>query len=111
MREELSQMYLTANAKYFKSSDIPNILRILDRLEDYKYEELQAILLINPMMITIISVLTGMFGIDRFIIGDIALGIIKLCTAGGLGIWAVIDWFMIGGKTKQKNLAELYKVL
>ena len=111
MKNELTQMYLTANSKYFESSAIPMIKTKLDNLDDDKYAMLQAINLKDPMMMTIISVFVGGLGVDRFMLGDIGLGIAKLLTGGGCGIWLVIDWFMIGGKTKQKNLAELYKVL
>ena len=109
MRNELSQMYLTANAKYFKSSKIPMIEFALGSLEDDKYVKIQAIKLIDPMKITIISVLVGCFGIDRFMIRDIGLGIAILLTLGGCGFWAVIDWFLIGGKAKQKNLEKIYR--
>ncbi|WHZ07205.1 MAG: hypothetical protein OJF59_000958 [Cytophagales bacterium] len=50
-------------------------------------------------------------GIDRFIIGDTGLGIGKLLTCGGLGIWAIIDWFMIMPATREKNLAMLQRVI
>lgn len=36
--------------------------------------------------------LLGGLGIDRFMRGQIGLGIVKLITCGGIGIWAFIDW-------------------
>jgi len=35
----------------------------------------------------------------------------RLLTCGGLGIWTIIDWFMIMGATREKNLARLQQVL
>jgi TM2 domain-containing membrane protein YozV len=37
------------------------------------------------------SYLLGVFGIDRFMRGQIGLGIFKACTFGGFGIWYLVD--------------------
>lgn len=36
-------------------------------------------------------------------IGDTGLGIGKLLTGGGCGIWSLIDWFLIMDDTRNKN--------
>lgn len=43
----------------------------------------------------ILSIFLGVFGIDRFYLGKILTGIIKFLTLGGLGIWWIIDIFLI----------------
>ena len=35
--------------------------------------------------------LLGCLGIDRFMRGQVGLGVLKLLTAGGCGVWALID--------------------
>ncbi|MCM8830177.1 MAG: TM2 domain-containing protein [Candidatus Omnitrophica bacterium] len=52
----------------------------------------------------ILSVLVGQFGIDRFYTGYIGLGILKLLTAGGCGIWWLIDVILIAtGKYRDSH--------
>ena len=43
----------------------------------------------------IISWLVGIFGIDRFYLGYTGLGIAKLLTLGGCGVWAIVDLILI----------------
>jgi TM2 domain-containing membrane protein YozV len=45
----------------------------------------------RQLTILLISFLAGYFGLDRFYRGEIALGVIKMITCGGLGVWYLVD--------------------
>lgn len=52
---------------------------------------------------TYFSLFLGFLGVDRFYMGYVGLGILKLITIGGFGIWWLIDliWIALGNaKTK-----------
>ncbi len=61
----------------------------------------------DPTIAIILSVLVGSLGIDRIYIGDVIIGILKLITCGGCGIWWLIDLFLIMGATREKNLQKI----
>jgi TM2 domain-containing membrane protein YozV len=104
-------MFIMANGKFFESHQVPGIRDRLLALDDSKWSTIQTIQFKDPTVSLIVSLLAGSLGIDRFMIGDTGLGVGKLLTCGGLGIWAIIDWFMIMGATREKNMIKLQQVL
>jgi hypothetical protein len=56
----------------------------------------------------LLSLLLGTLGADRFYLGKIGTGVLKLVTLGGFGIWWLIDLIMLlAGKTTDSNGLEL----
>ena len=47
------------------------------------------------MVTLLLSILLGGLGVDRFYTGHIGLGVLKLLTMGGCGIWWLIDLIKI----------------
>ncbi len=52
----------------------------------------------------LLSIFLGSLGVDRFYMGYIGLGVLKLITLGGCGVWYLIDVIMIA--TKSLNDAD-----
>ena len=97
-------MYMMMNSKYFESYHLNAIREKLLNLDDSKSSIVHSLQFKEPTTTLIISIFGGAYGIDRFYIGDTGMGVGKLLTCGGLGIWAIIDWFMIQGATREKNM-------
>ena len=99
------------NNKYLPESQILFIRERLLAADESKEGLLHAIQFKDPMISLVLSLLTGQLGVDRFFIGDTGLGIGKLITCGGLGIWTIIDWFLIMIATREKNFERLLTIL
>jgi TM2 domain-containing membrane protein YozV len=104
-------MFVMSNAKFFESHHLNVIRERLLVIDDSKWGMITTLQLKDPQTSLIISILAGVFGVDRFMIGDTGLGIGKLLTCGGIGIWSIVDWFLIQGATKEKNMQKLQQFL
>jgi TM2 domain-containing membrane protein YozV len=60
----------------------------------------------DPETMLGMSILFGWLGIDRFMLGQAGLGILKLLTLGGFGVWWFADWFLITSATKEYNFKK-----
>jgi len=106
MNTQKVDLYIVTNQGKFPAEKLPNVKEKLLSLEDDKFDLIQMIQLKDPTISLIISLFFGVLGIDRMLIGDIGLGVAKLLTAGGCGIWTIIDWFYIMEATREKNYAK-----
>lgn len=59
---------------------------------------------VNWILALLMSIFFGSLGVDRFILGHIGLGILKLITLGGFGVWWLVDVILIASKYQFKNV-------
>jgi TM2 domain-containing membrane protein YozV len=111
MESNKVDMFLISNGKFFESHHIGFVREKLMQADDSKWNILQTLDFKDPTMILIVSLIVGGLGVDRFLIGDTGLGVLKLVTCGGFGIWAIVDWFLIMGATKEKNIEKFQRHL
>ena len=102
----LVDQWLAINAKYFPTEQVQYIRQRLEQLS-----MLYSISFQDPTMMLVISLFGGSLGIDRFMLGQVGLGIGKLLTCGGCGIWSIVDWFLIMDATRQSNAQKLFAVI
>jgi len=111
MEAQKVDMFLMSNGKFFESHQMNTVRERLIALDDSKWAMISTIQFKDPTTSLIVSILAGSLGIDRFIIGDSGLGIGKLLTCGGFGIWTIVDWFLISKATREKNMQSLQQFL
>ena len=104
-------MYIMTNQKYFPTEKLP-FLR--DRLLNCDYQRFMmatSMELKDPTTALILSIFLGYLGVDRFILGDVGIGVGKLLTCGGCGIWQIVDWFLIQNRAKEVNFQKIMTML
>jgi TM2 domain-containing membrane protein YozV len=65
----------------------------------------------DPGTMLVLSLLFGSLGVDRFMLGDTGMGVLKLLTFGCCGILTIIDWFGVKGKTHAFNRKKATEIV
>jgi TM2 domain-containing membrane protein YozV len=98
------ERFIIQFGRYFKAHTIDLVVDSLNKRSDENAIVGISASLRNPDTIQIVSVFLGALGVDRFMLGDIGIGILKLLTGGVFGILTIIDWFKIRGLTQDRNM-------
>ena len=111
MEKRKIDMWVIANHKYFEADKMIILRDKLSQINDDQFLVLVSIELKDPTTMLLISIFLGSLGIDRFMLGDTGMGILKLLTAGCCGILTIVDWFSISKKTKDLNFNNLMNAI
>ena len=102
--------YLYSYCSYFPDNDILYLRTMMLGISRENYLTICATPLHNPMVILLLSIFLGELGVDRFLIGDIGMGLAKLFLSGiTLGIFPFIDIFFCYKRAKEINFEEVLK--
>lgn len=104
-------LFLAQNADKLPNEKLSMVKNALMQLDDSKSAFIQTAEFKDPTITLILSAAVGIFGVDRFMLGQVGLGLLKLFTCGGLYIWWIIDIVGAVKRTKNRNYKELAKVL
>ena len=104
-------MFLMSNQKYFPAEKMMFLKEKLYKLDETKFSMISCMEFKDPTTFLLISLFLGSWGIDRFMLKETGMGVLKLLTGGCCGILTIIDWFTVQKKAKDKNFAELMLLL
>lgn len=111
MDQQKIDMFIMTNQKYFPAEKIVYLKDKLRAMDEDKFSLISAVELKDPTTILLVSIFLGSFGIDRFMIGDTGMGILKLLTLGVCGILTIVDWFTISKKVKDLNFNNVMAII
>ena len=111
MEQQKLDMFMMTNQKYFPAEKIMFLKEKLASLDDSKFALVSTIELKDPTTNLLISLFIGSIGVDRFMLGETGMGILKLLTFGCCGILTIIDWFSIQKKTKELNFNKFMTMI
>lgn len=100
------QVFLLSKADIFPSSKFPLIKSAVDKMDEDKLLMVQSASYKSPFIVFIFAFLLGGIGLDRFFLGQIGLGILKIITLQGLFIWGIVDWFTAFSRAKEYNFRK-----
>lgn len=104
-------MFIMSNAKYFPAEKIMYLKDKLRTMDEEKFALISTIDFKDPTTLLLVSLFLGSLGIDRFMLGDTGMGILKLLTLGVCGVMTIVDWFTISKKAKETNFNNVMSLI
>ena len=103
MEKSKVDMFVGMNVENFNPQDLMVVKETLEKLDDDKFFMIQGTEFQKPSTILIIAILLGW---ERFWLDDVALGVVKIFTAYGCGIWWLIDIFSAKERARKYNFRK-----
>lgn len=104
-------MFIMTNQKYLPAEKIPFLRDRLMMCDPQRFMMVSTVEMKDPTTILLLSIFLGGLGIDRFMLGDTGMGVLKLLTCGCCGVLTIIDWFNVQNKARELNFQRIMAVL
>lgn len=101
------ESYILINRELFPSVKLIYLKSKLLQLDKDEFEKVCLCDLKSPTIILLISIFLGGLGVDRFLLGDIGMGILKLLTGGLCGVFWFYDLFTISERVRKINFENI----
>lgn len=110
MEKEKIDQFVIANSGKFPDFAQMQVRQTLERMSDDKEGILLSTSWKDPLTSFLLAFFLGGLGVDRFYLGDTGLGVLKLLTCGGAGLWFFIDLFTAHSRARKTNLNKLNSI-
>lgn len=110
MEQNKVEMFMATMSSKFPEQKLMLVRDQLSKLDDSKFAVVQCIQYKDPITILILALFLGGFGVDRFMLEETGLGVAKILTCGGCGVWTIIDWFTALDRAKEYNYKKFSQV-
>lgn len=109
-KQNAIDLFITQKGECFSDMDLSDVKAKLAVMDNNRVQLVTSLEYKKPMIMLLISIFLGYLGVDRFMLGQTMYGAIKLLTAGGCGVWWLIDLFLIGDLTKKANYDKFIEI-
>ena len=99
--------WISINAENFAPEALPVVKGKLEQMDDTQMIFFQTVSFKKPSTILLIAIFLGW---ERFLLGSIGLGILKVITGYGCGIWWLIDVFTAKKRARKYNFKQFQKL-
>lgn len=104
-------MYIATNSQNFPEEKLPFLRESLSTVDESRWPMISTLQLQSPLTLLLISIFVGGWGVDRFMLGQTGLGVLKLLTGGGCGVWWLVDIFLVQNMAREANYNKLQAYL
>lgn len=114
MDQQKVDMFIMTNQKFFPAEKIMYLKDKLRTMDEEKFSLISTIDFKDPTTILLVSIFLGSLGIDRFMIGDTGMGILKLLTLvinGLMHMVSVSVYFLSNYGNSLPNLQDDTRVI